>query len=86
MILDMVGLNAMAQGDSDVLEAVGGNLAIIVAQSISRVQLFGTPWTAARQASLSFTNSRSLLRLMCIESCRGAWGQTCPGEPQREPG
>ena len=27
-----------------------------------------TPWTAARQASLSITNSRSLLRLMCIES------------------
>ena len=27
-----------------------------------------TPWSAARQASLSFTNSRSLLKLMCIES------------------
>ena len=31
------------------------------------VQLFVTPWTAAREASL-FTTSRSLLRLMCIES------------------
>ena len=30
--------------------------------------LFATPWTAARQASLSFTISRSLLKLMCVES------------------
>ena len=37
-------------------------------QSLSRVQLFVTPWTAARQASLSITNSRSLLKLMSIES------------------
>ena len=37
-------------------------------QLLSRVWLFATPWTAARQASLSITNSRSLLRLMCIES------------------
>ena len=37
-------------------------------QSLSRVQLFATPWTAACQASLSITNSRSLLRLMSIES------------------
>ena len=37
-------------------------------QSLSRVQLFATPWIAARQASLSITNSRSSLRLMCIES------------------
>ena len=37
-------------------------------QLLSRVQLFETPWTAARQASLSITNSWSLLRLMSIES------------------
>ena len=37
------------------------------AQSLSRVWLFGTPWTAARQASLSITNSQSLLKLMSIE-------------------
>ena len=37
-------------------------------QLLSCVQLFATPWTAARQASLSITNSRSLLRLMSIES------------------
>ena len=37
-------------------------------QELSRVQLFATPWTAACQASLSKTNSWSLLRLMSIES------------------
>ena len=37
-------------------------------QSLSRVRLFITPWTAARQASLSITNSQSLLKLMPIES------------------
>ena len=35
-------------------------------QSLSRVWLFATPWTAARQASLSITNSQSLLKLMSI--------------------
>ena len=38
------------------------------AQSLSRVRLFATPWTAARQASLSFTNSQSLLKLISIKS------------------
>ena len=37
-------------------------------QSLSRVQLFETPWTAAHQASLSITNSGSLFKLMSIES------------------
>ena len=37
-------------------------------QMLSRVQLFATPWTAARQASLSITNSQSLPKLMSIES------------------
>ena len=36
-------------------------------QSLSRVWLFVTPWTAARQSSLSITNYRSLLKLMSIE-------------------
>ena len=36
-------------------------------QSLSHVQLFATPWTAARQASLSITNSWGLLKLMSIE-------------------
>ena len=37
-------------------------------QSLSRVWLFATPWTAARQASLSITNSRSSPKLMSNES------------------
>ena len=37
-------------------------------QSLSHVRLFATPWTAACQASLSFTISRSFLKLMSIES------------------
>ena len=37
-------------------------------QLLSHVWLFETPWAAARQASLSITNSRSLLKLMSIES------------------
>ena len=36
-------------------------------QSLSHVRLFATPWTAARQASLSITNSWSLLKLKSIE-------------------
>ena len=40
----------------------------VVAQSVGRVQLFVTPWTAARQAYLSITISQSLLKLMSIES------------------
>ena len=38
-----------------------------VVQSLSHVQLFVTPWTAARQASLSITSSWNLLKLMSIE-------------------
>ena len=41
---------------------------VVVIQSLSCVQLFATPWTAQRQTSLSFTISRSLLKLMSIES------------------
>ena len=36
-------------------------------QSLSHIRLFSTLWTAARQASLSITNSQSLLKLMSIE-------------------
>ena len=42
-----------------------GNVSV---QSLSRVRLFATPWIIARQAALSITNSRSSLRLTCIES------------------
>ena len=37
-------------------------------QSLSHAQLFATPWTTARQASLSKTNSQSVFKLMSIES------------------
>ena len=41
---------------------------VVAVQSLSRVQLSGTPWTVAHQASLSFTVFLSLLKLMSIES------------------
>ena len=44
------------------------HLYISSVQLLSRVWLFATPWTAARQASLSITNSQSLLKPMSIES------------------
>ena len=48
---------------------LGQNFAVVViVQSLSHVQLFMTPWTAAHQASLSIINSWSLLKLMSIES------------------
>ena len=43
-----------------------GNLSSV--QSLSRVRLFATPWTAGCQASLSITSSQSLLKLMSVES------------------
>ena len=46
----------------------GGKIYILVVQSLSRVWLFVTPWTAAHQTSLSFTISWSLLKLVSIES------------------
>ena len=42
-------------------------LFLAAVQSLSRVQLFATPWTAAHQASLSFTISQSLLKLLFFE-------------------
>ena len=46
-------------------KAIGGQFSSV--QSLSCVWLLATPWTAAHQASLSITNSRSLLRLMSIK-------------------
>ena len=40
----------------------------VAVEPLSRVRLFAAPWTAARQASLSFTTSQNLLKLMSIES------------------
>ena len=45
-----------------------GSWSLVVVQFLSHVWVFVTPWTAARQASLSFTISLSLLKLMSIES------------------
>ena len=44
------------------------NFVVVMVQSLCLVWLLETPWTAARQASLSFTISWSLLKLMSIES------------------
>ena len=41
---------------------------MVSVQSLSHVQIFAIPWTAASQVSLSITNSRSLLKLMSVES------------------
>ena len=46
------------------------NIQFSSVQSLSRVRLFATPWIAAHQASLSFTNSRSSPKLMSIESVK----------------
>ena len=46
------------------------NASVIAVHSLSHVHLFATPWTAARQPSLSFTISWSLLKLMSIESVK----------------
>ena len=40
---------------------------LVIIQLLSHVRLFETPWTASHQASLSFTISLHLLKLMCIE-------------------
>ena len=49
-------------------EAIGDCHQFSSVQSLSHVWLFATPWSAACQASLSITNSQSLLKLMSIES------------------
>ena len=74
-IQSSVGTHACS-GARDAIEPKSGRLeganghffSFFSVQSLSRVQLFATPGTAACQASLSFTNSWSLLKLMSIES------------------
>ena len=55
------------------------------AQSLGRIWLFAIPWTAARQASLSITNSRSLLKLMSIESVMPSITLIQPSHPLSSP-
>ena len=50
-------------------------------QPLSHVRLFATPWTAACQASLSITNSQSLLKLMSIESVMPSHPVSSPSPP-----
>ena len=49
------------------LHKIKGNMLFSAVHLLSHVQLFVTPWTAACQASMSITNSRSLPKLMSIE-------------------
>ena len=58
----------------DVLEQTQAHLlSVSSVQSLNHVWLFLTPWTAAHQASLSITNSQSLLELMSIESVMSSY-------------
>ena len=52
----------------EMLNTLHSSVQFSLVQSLSPVQLFETSWTAAHQASLSITNSRSLLKLMPIKS------------------
>ena len=49
--------------------------------SLSHIQFFVTPWTVARQASLSITNSQSLLKPMSIESVMSSHPLSSPSPP-----
>ena len=55
------------QADEKIFNIIRHSVQFSSVQSLSRVQLFATPWTAACQASLSITNSRSLPKLMSTE-------------------
>ena len=68
-------LTERAQSIKDKVESKGDSMIFsffivffVVVQSLSCVRLFATPWTASHQASLSFTVSWSLLKLMSIVS------------------
>ena len=62
------GASAGTPGPCSLTHTIHALLLFAVAQSLSCVQLFVTPWTAAHQASPSSTISQSLLKLMSIES------------------
>ena len=59
--------NAFSFAPLSVMSAVGLAFSVFV-QLLSRVRLSVTPWSTARQASLHFTTSQSLLKLMYVES------------------
>ena len=58
----------MCEGDPYIVTRESESWKISSVQSLSHVWLYATPWTAARQASLSITNSRNLLKLMSMKS------------------
>ena len=71
MLARHTGLHDCTTSFSPLLSASSCPSILLVSQSVqslSCVQLFATPWTAAHQASLSITNYQSLLKLMSIES------------------
>ena len=56
-----------SQADSEVPSHPNGLISVHFSSVAQCVQLFATPWTAVCQASLSITNSQSLLKLMSFE-------------------
>ena len=75
-VTDFISFRSKITADSDYSHKIKRYLLLerkaltnlVVVESLSHVQLFATPWTAAHQASLSFTSSQSLLILISIES------------------
>ena len=76
-VLHIMLSNGSLLSNRNKMQTMGGILNYLVkalkikissVQLLSHVRLFLTPWTAARQAPLSITNSRSLRKLMSIES------------------
>ena len=61
-------MNTKGRVSNNVIEVKMRQCSLSSVQSLSHVRLFATPWTAARQASLSITNSQSLPKPMSIES------------------
>ena len=65
---EIMHVKCLISGMQEVIILIATAIVIIVVQSLSHVQFFVTPWTAARQTSLSFTISQRLLKLTSIES------------------
>ena len=68
LVVQWLRLHAPNSGGPGLIPGWGTGSQFSSVQSLSRVWLFVTPWTVACQASLSITNSQSLLKLMSIES------------------
>ena len=66
--LQQGSISAEADGKCSCCSVTGNAFQLNSVQLLGHVRLFATPWTAARQAFLSITNSQSLLKLMSIES------------------